>query len=108
MAATGLPVKIGDTVYPSQKAAGRAFGVSREAICVYLDRHDGDMSEFLARKVGRAPNPIRIRGVKYPSQTAAAKALGVTCSAIAIAKKRGTLETVGLQSKSLDRAKGKG
>lgn len=43
--------------------------------------------------------PLTIRGVEYPSQLAAAKALGISVPAICNAKKRGTLETVGLNPK---------
>lgn len=44
-----------------------------------------------------APKEITIRGVTYRSQTAAAKALGVSESAIYDARRRGTLETVGIK-----------
>lgn len=45
-----------------------------------------------------APEPITIRGVTYPSASAASRALGLHHSTVSIAKKRGTLEAVGLRN----------
>lgn len=47
-------------------------------------------------------SPVTIRGVDYPSQLAAAKALGISVSAICNAKKRGRLDTVGLNPKKTE------
>lgn len=45
------------------------------------------------------PTPLTIRGVEYPSLAAAAKAFGISVAAICIARRRGRLETVGLDPK---------
>lgn len=47
-----------------------------------------------------APVPLRIRGVDYPSIRAAAQALGVSYSTVANALDRGTLEYIGMGTKS--------
>lgn len=48
--------------------------------------------------------PLRIRGVVYPSHSAAAEALGVQPAAISRAKRRGTLEAVGLRCRTEEMA----
>lgn len=49
-------------------------------------------------KRGRKPNPVTIRGVEYPSQ--AAQALGVSIGGISHAIRRGTLDYVGMGTRS--------
>lgn len=49
--------------------------------------------------------PVIIRGVSYVSYTRAAKVMGVTVSTITQAKKRGTLDRVGLNRVSKKKAK---
>lgn len=50
----------------------------------------------MRRSRKRRGNPVTIRGVAYISESAAAAAHGVTQPAIAAARRRGTLDNVGL------------
>ena len=45
-----------------------------------------------------SPTPVTIRGVTYSSHTAAALALGVSARAVGVAKKRDSLDSVGLSN----------
>mgnify|MGYP007100042869 CR=1 FL=1 len=46
--------------------------------------------------------PLTIRGITYQSQNAAAKAFGISGAAVSIAKKKGRLDTVGLDPKKTE------
>ena len=55
---------------------------------------------FQAKGWDSARKPITCRGIAYASQTDLATAMCVTLSAVSVAKKRGTLDLLGLASKS--------
>lgn len=79
--------------YPSPRAAGDAFGVSRTAIASAKQR--GKLDKVGLGNVGRGATPISIRDVEYVSVREAARALGLTAASVRQAKREGRLDTVG-------------
>ena len=95
------PVTIRGVTYPTPKAAAKACGVRVGTI--YAARQNGTLD-----RVGLGPKwhtgashhnavEITIRGKTYPTIADAAADLGVSANAVRIAKRKGTLDGVGLQ-----------
>lgn len=73
------------TVFPSQAAACRAFGISKTTLRYHLDTH-GNLSRFGMGKsrpgCANAKKPLTIGGATWPSRMEAAEALGISYSQI--------------------------
>lgn len=82
-------VTIRGKTYPSQIAAARALGVSRQRISQIVNKKERPRKE-------RSGFPTVIRGVLYPSQSAAARALGVSANSVSHGLNNGTLNNVGM------------
>lgn len=93
------PVCVRGKVYPTQVAVARKFNVCEATVMRMLDRGEiDDLGVKPLRRGGHPGWPVTIRGHRrYPSITAASKALNVSISAIAEARRRGTLDNVGLR-----------
>lgn len=72
----GFPVRVRGVVYPSQRAAASAMGVSEKTVRNALDAGTIDLVGLLV--AGRPGKPCTYRGAEYPSMTAAAIACGVS------------------------------
>ena len=83
----GFPVRVRGVVYPSQRAAARALGVSEKTVRTALDAGRADMIGITGN--GRPGKPCTYRGVEYPSLTAAAIACGVSDKTVANDIRRG-------------------
>ena len=80
-----MPVMIRGVLYPSQKEAAAALGVSPSAISQRLKRKDTAETVGLGVSAGMYGNtnravPITILGCEFPSRTIAAEELGITRS----------------------------
>ncbi len=89
------PVRIRGVDYPSQAAAARALGVTRNTVNCALER--GDIDSIGLWVVPKTP--VTIRGVEYESASAAARALNLSPSTIFAAINRGTLDNAGLSKR---------
>jgi hypothetical protein len=67
----------------------------------------GNLNLIGALSLGRVSGPVTIRGVEYASFVEAASVLNVTRSTIYTARKRGTLDKVGLGSGGHNKGKKK-
>lgn len=73
--------------FPTQVAAGKALGVSRQAIWLAIEQ--GREATVGTRTKPGLCRPCTINGRRYGSRTEAARALGVTVCAISKALRRG-------------------
>lgn len=100
MAARAIPVTIAGKTYDSMRQAARAFNVSAEIIRRRMK--DGTLDDLAKdhpdSRRRQYRGPVTIRGVTYENQSAAARALGVHPVSIFVARKRGTLDRVGLRT----------
>lgn len=87
-------MEVNGTRYESLAAAGRAYGVTPEAVAQAIKR--GTTHRLGTGRVGWEPRPVRIRGTVYSSAAEAAAALGVARSAVYAAIDRGTEDKLGL------------
>lgn len=81
--------------YPSRQAFADAHGITVMTVIRHLNLY-GNLNNIGEIKRGYAPEPITIRGVEYPSIQEASEKLGVGTMTIYSARKRGTLDKVGL------------
>lgn len=97
------PIEIHGVMYPSQKAAAEALGVSTSVI----GRHkkNGTLYKVGAEgSIEQRMKPTTIRGVTYESRSEAARALGVSLATVTHHIRRGTLNRVGLSERHIERA----
>lgn len=74
------PVIVRGTVYPSQAAAGRAFGLTRNVVATLLARH-GHLDMLGTGNKGRRPSnsrPVVIHGHSFTSLADASRKLGLS------------------------------
>ena len=71
-----IPVKIRGVVYPTQRAAAKALGVSPQTVHHALERGTED-NIGLGRQNNNA-RPVTIDGVTYRSRAEAARRLGIS------------------------------
>lgn len=74
------PVIVRGTAYPSQAAAARAFGLTRNVVATLLARH-GHLDMLGTGNKGRRPansRPVVIYGRTFPSLAAASRSLGLS------------------------------
>lgn len=109
----GRKIIIGDTEYPSFRAAARELGLNYSRLL----RLNSDKVNEVQLQLLDSPTPIRvhgtveIRGTVYPSASEAARQLGVHRVTIHRHLERGTLHLVGVhgcsgQRRTLKRSKG--
>lgn len=75
------PVEAGGTIYPSQKAAAEALGVSPAAISMALKRH-GHLNNIGNPCPWGSAKPCEVFGVKFRSRHEAEQALNVNCQTL--------------------------
>ena len=85
-----IPITIRGTEYPSQIAAARALGVTRQ--CVSIALKDNRSLDRIGTGVKAVP--VTVYGVKYPSYAAAGRALGVSTAAVRLAFIEGRLHKI--------------
>lgn len=85
------PCRIRGVLYPSQRAAALALGVSEGAISIALAGGWIDQVGLGPRKGGQHPNarPVRMNGKRWPSMADASLALNVSVAAISFAVSQG-------------------
>ncbi len=83
----GCPVRIRGILYPSQRAAALALGVTEKTIRNALDAGRIDDTALGLRRGGRPGKPCVFRGKRYPSMHAAALDAGVSVAAVSKAAK---------------------
>ena len=86
------PTMIRGVLYPSQKAAAEAIGVTPNA--VWKAVNNGTL-ETCGLYINNC-KPVTIRGVKYASMTEAAEALGIRQTNVSRAVRRGNADTLGM------------
>jgi len=87
---TANPCLIHGVLYPSQRAAAKALGVSDTRVAIALNRGRADqIGVGLTR-------PCVIGGVEYPSRKAAAEALNVTIGRVCQAIREGRTDQLGV------------
>jgi hypothetical protein len=91
-----MKVQIREHLFDSVPEAAAFFNVHRTYIYRMLDQGMADKIGIAVR--GKPPHslPVTIRGVEYPSMAAAARAFRLSVDTVDRARKRGTLDRVGL------------
>lgn len=76
------PVRIRGIVYPSQRAAAAALGVTEKTIRNALDAGRIDDTGLGLRRGGRPGKPCTFQGKRYPSMHEAARDTGVSVATV--------------------------
>ena len=80
----GCPCTKGRKVFPSQRAAARALGISKITVAYHLNTHGNlDRAGLGQRRpwaTQNAAKPLTVFGHNFPSRTAASRELGVSVS----------------------------
>ena len=86
-------IEIRGVRYPSASAAGKALGVTADAVRIAVRR--GTLHRVGTGRVGAEPLPVCIRGKTFPDARAAAAHFGVCVSAVHSALAAGVPDRVG-------------
>jgi hypothetical protein len=81
------PVRIRGVLYPSQRAAARALGVTEKTIRNALDAGRIDDTGLGVRRGGRPGKPCTFLGKRYASMHEAARATGYSVATVSKAVK---------------------